>query len=290
MSKSIPVILAVSLILFFGCQKKVTYPSVSSTMSNTHTPGSFVWRDLVTKDPASAQRFYGEVFGWTFESLGDGAYTVIRHNGTAIGGIFPMPEVAAATSSAEWVNSISVGSVSDVAGAFSTRGGKVALPAQKLPGRGSFSIVVDPQGAILGLVHSDSGDPVQSDPPINGWLWTELWSEDPEASKNLYQTLMDYEVEVVDDHGRDYWLFKQDDTKCAGLITNPLENTRSIWMPYIRVENPAAITEKAEKAGAKVIAAPSAELRNGNVAVLMDPTGAPFVVQRWPMANMVADE
>ncbi|RDH88086.1 MAG: hypothetical protein DIZ79_14995 [endosymbiont of Lamellibrachia luymesi] len=39
-----------------------------------------------------------------------------------------------------------------------------------------------PQGTQILLLLSDSGDPEDKEPAINGWLWDELWSSDPATS------------------------------------------------------------------------------------------------------------
>ncbi len=277
---------AFSLLLGFGllpaCQSNINYPAVDMSSSESVQPGAFVWRDLVTRDPAAAQQFYGEMFGWTFETIGTETqqYTVIRHDGKAIGGIIRMPVVVDPASTAEWVSSMTVPSVKGAAEIIKSKGGKIIFPVSNLKGRGMSAVVSDPQGAIIGLVEGGTPD---DDPPLNTWLWTELWSGQPTQSAEFYRSFVNYEVKKMDNMSPDYWIFENGDTKSAGLLKNPMENTRSQWLPYIRVADPAALTQKARDAGATVLAAPSSELRDGNVAVLLDPTGAPFVIQRWPL-------
>ena len=36
-----------------------------------NAPGAMNWNDLITPDPDGAERFYGELFGWTFEEVPD---------------------------------------------------------------------------------------------------------------------------------------------------------------------------------------------------------------------------
>ena len=277
--------LVLALAVLPSCQQSMVFPSVTSTATGEYKPGAFVWRDLVTKDPVAAQRFYGEVFGWTFETLSSKkfSYTVIKNNGQAIGGIFPLPPGAAATSSAEWVSVMSVPSVQGAVDLLVSRGGKLIDRVQELSGRGTSAWVMDPEGAIFGLVRSPIGDPVAQNAANNGWLWTELWTDKPQQSLTFYQNFAGYEPERTQDDGRNYWLLKKDGKERAGLVKNPAEGMRSYWMPYIKVADPVATTAKAKAAGAKVMVAPQPSLRNNGVAVLVDPTGAPFVIQKWPL-------
>lgn len=49
-----------------------------------------VWVDLVTPDLATAERFYGALLGWTFQSVhrGASAYSVALMDGHPVGGLF----------------------------------------------------------------------------------------------------------------------------------------------------------------------------------------------------------
>ena len=67
------------------------WPPIVDPPTGKHTPGRFVWGDLVTSDVATAAEFYGEVFGWTFETYGGDddrdTYTLALADGLPIGGL-----------------------------------------------------------------------------------------------------------------------------------------------------------------------------------------------------------
>src|SRR5215831_12429600 len=46
-------------------------PPLTTVGGSPRLPGKFVWADLVTDDVLKARKFYGELFGWTFQSAGD---------------------------------------------------------------------------------------------------------------------------------------------------------------------------------------------------------------------------
>lgn len=50
--------------------------------------GKFVWFELVTRDAAKAQAFYGEVLGWkvTAFPMGDSTYEMITAGAKTVGG------------------------------------------------------------------------------------------------------------------------------------------------------------------------------------------------------------
>ena len=38
-------------------------------MSEGRTPGLFGWNELVTTDPAAAQKFFGSLLGWSYDKM-----------------------------------------------------------------------------------------------------------------------------------------------------------------------------------------------------------------------------
>ena len=69
----------------------------------------------------------------------------------------------------------------------------------------------------------------------------------------------------------------------SGIITNPVENVRSHWIQYVRVSDVKGTEQKAKNAGAKILIPADSTIRNGTVAVFVDPTGAPIAIQKWPI-------
>ena len=57
------------------------------------TPGAFSWSELVTPQPADAAGFYGNLFGWTVETMdmGTGPYRVEKAGDASVGGIMATP-------------------------------------------------------------------------------------------------------------------------------------------------------------------------------------------------------
>ena len=54
-------------------------------------PGMPLWLDLASTDAAAAQKFYGELLGWEFESPSEG-YSVAKKQGMPVAGIAQIPE------------------------------------------------------------------------------------------------------------------------------------------------------------------------------------------------------
>ena len=86
------VLLAITLLATGADAAERYWPPIVDPASGQHTPGRFVWGDLVTADVAAAADFYGKVFGWTFETYGDpnndqDTYTLALADGLPIGGM-----------------------------------------------------------------------------------------------------------------------------------------------------------------------------------------------------------
>ncbi|MEV4759468.1 VOC family protein [Micromonospora sp. NPDC049559] len=112
-----------------------------STMTN-----GIGWFEIGTEDPAAAERFYGELFGWTFAADTEGddsSYRMITTpaEGGIGGGILPtggkMPGYA--------VFYVVVDDVSETCRRAEAAGGKVLVPPQD-NGQLVFAHLLDPAG------------------------------------------------------------------------------------------------------------------------------------------------
>jgi predicted enzyme related to lactoylglutathione lyase len=99
--------------------------------ADTRLPGKVVWHDLLSEDPAAAKRFYGGLFGWTFRDVDLGAgqtYSVIEHDGRAIGGIVDGRGINDANNVSRWIPVLSVADMSAAMSVVRAGGGN------RLPG------------------------------------------------------------------------------------------------------------------------------------------------------------
>jgi predicted enzyme related to lactoylglutathione lyase len=111
----------------------------------------FVHVELMTTDADKAKSFYGELFDWQLEdmSMGDGmTYTMINVGEGTGGGLMknPMPDAPSA-----WMAYVLVDDLKAATRKAKSLGGTVMKDETEVPGMGSFSIITDPTGAMLGL-------------------------------------------------------------------------------------------------------------------------------------------
>ena len=111
---------------------------------------AFVHIELNTTDPDKAKGFYGKLFSWTLEDMPmpEGAYTMIKIDKSTGGGIMkhPMPGQPSI-----WIPYIAVDDLVGDTAKAKALGGTVIKDVTEIPGMGSFSIILDPTGAAIGL-------------------------------------------------------------------------------------------------------------------------------------------
>ena len=274
-------VMVLALLLLAGCAtgKKSTslvLTPVTDTPTGIHHQGKFVWNDLLTDDVEIAREFYGQLFGWTFMQMG--RYTVVQSEGRNIGGMAELKADPEQPSAARWLCTLSVDDVDAAVALVIDEGGTVNEGPLELLNRGRGALVRDPQGAQLVLLHSEVGDPEDEEPAMMSWLWHELWSNNAEASLAFYQKLADYDYEG---EATDYLILIREDQWRAGIRFIDDAELEMRWVPVVRVADTEAMAEKAEQLGGEIRVAPRPTASGGSVALVVDPSGAPVIIQSW---------
>ena len=250
-------------------------------------PGKFVWHDLLTTDSPAVEKFYAGLFGWTFEVQKgrENPYKAIRLAGVPIGGIVDVSAMKADTPSSTWLSYVSVADVDKTVAAMRSRNCKVLREPGPVGAAAIAAVVVDPQGAILGLAKIAKGDPPDVDlVPEGSFLWMEYVAEDAPGAIAFYKDALGYAAERIDGGAAvEYYALKVGDKPRAGLYATPWKEVRSNWLPYVRVADAGAAAKKAESLGGRILLAPKPEVRNGTLAIVTDPSGAALALQKWPI-------
>ena len=142
--------------------------------------GSFAWHELRTSDADAAGRFYGALFGWTFEPHEMGA--TILAGGVPIGGasaVKPgLPD--------HWTPFVACADVDAVAAAARSAGGIVTTgePAD-VPGIGRLAPILDPAKTIVAALTPGPAVP-ETVPGPGRFVWERLWTPDPAGAGSFY--------------------------------------------------------------------------------------------------------
>jgi predicted enzyme related to lactoylglutathione lyase len=271
-------IAATLVVLIAACASNL--PPISEAPTATHIPGKFVWHTLFTDDPAAARRFYGDLLGWEFEDIGDGGtYTLIRAGGRPMGAMALMRPTPTLPDVSQWVSFMSVADV-DEASALCRNGGSVYGGPADLKGLGRIAVVADPQGAPLGLIRSEIGDPADGrEPQVGEFLWRDYVAGDLESAFAFYRQLAGYDHR---EYEPGYELFVAGGKERAGIFKSPWPNVTPNWLPYVRVADASAAAAKARSLGGEIILEPQPDVRNASTAIVTDPTGAAIALQKYP--------
>ena len=268
-----------------GCSSALRVPPLTTAPTGERHIGKFVWYDLLTDDVAGVRSFYGGLLGWEFAGDDDDRYLVVRLDGQPIAGVARADRIEGGPVVNQWISTMSVADVDAAVRTAVARGGTVVREPRDLDARGRFAAITDPQGALLALAASPTGDPADAEPPVGAWLWTELWTTHPDEAVAFYRAIAGYSAESSQGGvGRPYQTLNRDGKARAGVLQiAPAGGVPPNWLPYVRVADAGATVARAEQLGGRVIIPPAPELRNGSVALIADPSGAALVIQQWPV-------
>jgi predicted enzyme related to lactoylglutathione lyase len=265
---------------------KVDLPPVTAPTAQRH-PGKIVWYDLLTLDPAAAERFYGGVMGWTFAPQG-GTYTLVQQRGIPFAGIVKMPDQGGHAPQARWVPLVSIGSLDAAVAAVKRQGGKVLEGPGTLGARGRYAAIADSRGAQVVLLDPATGDPPDAATAVPGWIWAELWTDDPIAAAAFYEGVVGYKVQQEGSGKSAVWTFSSEDRPRTRAAKMPFDKVSAQWIPYAGVPDLRTALARVKELGGRVIQTPSKSVGQGTLAVVADPGGAVLVIQQRPDAEPVA--
>lgn len=256
----------------------------------SHATGAFCWIDLGTTDAAGAKRFYRDLLGWELVDSpmpGGGApYTMIRHRGRDVGGLYELTEEMTGQGiPPHWLSYICVESLDETMGRVGSLGGEIKMGPQDVMDVGRMAVVQDPTGAVFALWQplKHPGMGVKNEP--GAVCWFELVTKDPAAAKKFYTGLIGYGTRDERMGTTDYTFLTRGETSEAGLmaITPEMGPVPSHWMVYLTVADCEATVEKAKSLGGRAFHPPMDVPGVGRFCTLADPQGAVFSVIRLDM-------
>jgi predicted enzyme related to lactoylglutathione lyase len=248
-----------------------------------HPNGAPCWIDLMTSDTEKAKAFYGELFGWTFET-GDqekyGGYITARKNGKSVAGMMQKQDAQAGFPDV-WSTYLRTDDARATVKSAAEHGGQVYMEPMDVPDQGSMAMVGDATGAAIGIwqPREMKGYELAAEPGTPAWH--ELHARDYAKAVTFYQDVFGWETDVLSDSPefRYTTLGAGDDAK-AGIMDAAdflPAGAPANWQVYFAVEDTDAAIEKAVAMGAHVVDSPD-DSPFGRLATLADPTGAVFKI------------
>jgi predicted enzyme related to lactoylglutathione lyase len=267
----------------------VVLPALTDPASGEHHVGKVIWTDLVTPDINDAKRFYGGLFGWTFRDVqGDSHYALALVDDRPVAGLFQKPLASKQTQQPAWLTFLAVRDVDAARKATLQHGGKVVSGPHSYPQRGRQALLADPDGAVFEVLEAQGGDPPDYLAAPGEWIWSSLLVKDPKQETAFYKTLFGYDIyDLASENGgaddAQHFILSTDDTARVGLNALPADSMRRRphWLNFVRVADAAETAKKAAALGGRVLVEPRVDRHGGQLAVLADPSGAPFGVMEW---------
>jgi predicted enzyme related to lactoylglutathione lyase len=250
------------------------------------TVGEFCWINILCPDPAGAQRFFGELFGWSYVEI-PGMGHRIQLDGHDVGGLFDLATSPAPAGTPAGIGvMVRVESADDASARAGALGGK-GQPAFDVGPPGRMAECYDPVGANFDLWQPKTSPGMTVDGTAHGApSWFELMTTDTDASAKYYSALFGWTPKKPSYPGLDYTTFwLTDDVPVGGMlpITPMMGPMPPHWGVYFTVRDVHATVAKALELGGSV-SYPVMELEAvGKFGGLVSPQGVHFSVITYPM-------
>lgn len=254
-------------------------------MPNAH--GSFIWYELMTRDPVAAKAFYDDVVGWDIDANplpGPTEYRMIEASDGMAGGVLTLDkDMIEGGGFPVWLGYFGVDDVDASAAAVKAAGGEVHLAPFDAPGVGRMAMVTDPQGVPFYIMRgaSEENSTAYQRMGVGHVSWNELMTTDDAAAINFYKTHFNIEkigaMEMPGDMG-DYSFIANGDSKgeAVGAIMRATPETPKGWKFYFRVSDITVAKAKIEARGGKLLHEPM-EVPGGEWIInATDPEGVAF--------------
>jgi predicted enzyme related to lactoylglutathione lyase len=269
-------ILATMAIGFSAPALAGTFPPLNSPATGETHQGKFVWVDLFATDTEAASNFYSKLLGWTVTDLSrNGRTYIIFKNGDK-----PVAGLVARARSTEkrmsrWIPYVSVSDIQATLGTVKNAGGVVRAPARNFPDRGWQAIISDPEGAVLGVLQSASGDSADAEPTVGDWNWFELYSKNATAASSFYGSVIHYQVtpDTRTERKGDFELSSDGQARAGVAPFSDDQDSKSGWLVVVRVADISATVAEAGVLGGEVEVAPRPAAYGSRFAIITDPTG-----------------
>jgi uncharacterized protein len=154
--------------------------------SRTYPHGVPSWVETTQPDVEAAQRFYGDLFGWTFEG---GDYLIAHLGGRDVAGLSAGP--------AGWHTYVAVDSADATALAVASAGGTVLAGPQDAGQAGRFAVCADPSGADFRLWQAGRRLGAQATNGPGAWNFSDLHTPDPAGAVAFYAEVFGWEVDDI---------------------------------------------------------------------------------------------
>ncbi|MEV6649185.1 VOC family protein [Streptomyces sp. NPDC051219] len=274
--------------------------------------GTPCWVDASLADLGAGRRFYGELFGWTFDEGGGeeyGSYTQAYSDGKKVAALAPKPDGRMPT---VWEVYFATPDAAALSARITSAGGQVVMgpmevrpfgstaPAADPEGSvlapikvrpfGTMALAADPEGAVFGFWQPGTHRGFEKLREPNAYCWTEVYSRDKDRVDPFYEEVFGFIGSDVEDAGIEFRTWSPRGTEPGpetaiggrSVITDafPAEMPAH-FLVYFNVEDCDASVATVQQLGGRVTAGPF-DTPYGRIAVVADNQGAVFALLAEP--------
>ncbi|MBI0319932.1 VOC family protein, partial [Streptomyces javensis] len=151
------------------------------------------WADVLLSDLAAGRRFYGELFGWTFQEIATdyGTFTRALLGGKDVAGLVPKPDGRMPT---VWNIYFAAQDAAATAVRIREAGGRVITPPVWIDEFCVMATAADPGGAVFGIWQAGSHTGFARRGTPGSYGWTEVHTRQPRAVDAFYRAVFGYEM------------------------------------------------------------------------------------------------
>ncbi|MET7359261.1 VOC family protein [Streptomyces sp. NPDC005562] len=245
------------------------------------------WVDAMLPDVAGGKRFYGELFGWTFdEGAGPeyGHYAQAYADGTPVAALAPKADGRMPT---VWTVYLATPDAAALGERIRAAGGSMIREALPVGPYGTMALAADPEGAVFGLWQGGTHPGFGRRQRPGSYCWTEVYSRDKQLVDPFYEGVLGYRGFDLDLDGEEFRAWSPAGTELGpetavggrALLTDTASEVRMPphFLVYFAVTDTDAVAAAVPRLGGRIRRAP-ADTPYGRIAVLTDNQGATFAV------------
>lgn len=282
--------------------------------SDVYPPGVPCWIEIAQPDPGSAASFYGGVFGWELEDRTppdtEGRYVVARLGGQAVAAVKQAAGAGTGEPRPAWTTYVCVEDAARSAARVTAAGGRVVAEPVHIPGVARVAVLADPAGATFGVWEPDGLRGAQLVNAPNTWNFSNLTTPDPDGATAFYGSVFGWEARTAQLGPEAATMLclpgygETQDAKEPGFLQRHAESgtpegftdafgwlmpltdeqvrsgTPASWDVTFAVDDVDAVTDRAVELGGTATVPPF-DAGEARLAVLADPSGAPFTVSAY---------
>jgi uncharacterized protein len=246
--------------------------------------GTPCWADVMVSDLDAAKRFYGELFGWTFQEGEEryGYYTDASRDGKLVAALMPKQDGRMPT---VWNVYLASRDAAATAGKIEQAGGRLISEPMRVGEFGTMVIACDPGDACFGVWQPETHPGFEKRGEPGSFCWTELRTRDTERVDPFYREVFGYRTKQLGQAGGEFdyevWSVgdSDEDTVAGRLHMGPdfPAELPAHFLLYFAVDNCDDAVATVGKLGGAVHFGPH-DSPFGRIANVADDQGAVFSV------------